>query len=62
MPAEILKQRLAALEVSKSDEAELRKMLEAMVDGIEAVCTLLDNDATLTATTCKQTFNTYLTK
>lgn len=60
--AEILKQRLAALEVSKSDETELRKILEAMVDGLEAVFTILDNDAGVTATTCKSTFNSYLTK
>ena len=62
MAAEILKQRLAALDVSKSDETELRKVLEAMVDGIRAVCDVLDADATLTATNTKATFDGYITK
>ncbi len=60
--AESLKQRINALEVCQSDEKELRKLLEAMIDGIEAVCTLLDGDGGVTATTCKQTFQTYLIK
>jgi hypothetical protein len=62
MAAEILKQRLAALELCRSDETEIRKVMEALIDGIRAVCDILDNDATLTATNTKSTFDGYITK
>lgn len=60
--AEILKQRLAALEVSKSDETELRKIMEALLDGVRAVAAKLDADATVTDTNYAATFDTYITK
>jgi hypothetical protein len=59
--AEYISQRIATI-ANKKDADELRVLLEAMVDGIRAVCTLLDNDATLTATTCKATFDAAILK
>ena len=59
--AEYVSQRIATL-ANKKDADELRVLLEALIDGVRAVCTILDADATVTATTCKATFDAAILK
>lgn len=58
---EYVSQRLASAS-SKKDAEELRVLLEAMIDGIRAVCTILDADAGVTATTTTATFDAAILK
>ena len=59
--AEYVSQRIAALSSNK-DADELRVLLEALIDGVRAVCTILDADATLTATNTKATLDAAILK
>ena len=59
--AEYVSQRIATL-ANKKDADELRVLLEALIDGVRAVCGILDADATVTATTCKATFDAAILK
>lgn len=58
---EYVSQRLAVA-ANKKDAEELRVLLEALIDGVHAVCTILDADATLTATNTKATFDAAILK
>jgi hypothetical protein len=63
--AEILKQRLGALDLSQADQRELRMVLESLVDGVRAIAAKLDADAANTAlndTDYAATFDGFITK
>lgn len=59
--AEVMKNRLAALS-NGSDADELRKLLEALVDGIRVVTAKLDADGTVTDTNYTAVFDAVVTK
>lgn len=53
--------RLAATNLDKLTERELRALLAALVDGIQAVCAKLDADAGVTDTNYAATFAGFVT-
>ena len=61
MAAEVLAQRLDGL-ANVNDSYQMRIALNAMIDGIRAVLTILDADAGVTATTTLATFDAAITK
>lgn len=61
MAAELISQRINALANDK-DAQELRILLNALIDGIRAVCDILDTDAGVTATNTKSTFDAVIAK
>lgn len=61
MPAEIVKQRIAAL-TNYKDADELLVVLNALVDGIRVVTAKLDADATVTDTNYTAVFDAVIIK
>lgn len=59
--AEYVSKRIATI-ANKKDADELRVLFEALIDGVRAVCTILDADAGVTATTTKATFDAAILK
>jgi hypothetical protein len=59
--AEVLKNRLGAL-ANSNDADELRKALEALIDGIRVVTAKLDADGTVTDTNYTAVFDAVITK
>jgi DNA-binding GntR family transcriptional regulator len=57
---ESVSQSLAALQIDQMSERELRKLLAALVDGIQAIATKLDADAGVTATDFAATFANFV--
>lgn len=62
MPLENLGQRLAKTKLDAMSKRELRALLVAVVDGIRAVTTKLDSDATVTDTNYTAAFDAIVTK
>jgi hypothetical protein len=61
MPAEVIKNRISGLG-NKHEANELRKMLEAIIDGIRVVTAKLDADGTVTDTNYTAVFDAVVTK
>lgn len=60
MPAESLKQRVSALEPHKDTE-NLRILLQANLDALQALASKLDADATVTDTNYRATVDALIT-
>lgn len=60
MPAESLKLRVQALADGK-DKEEIRALLAALIDGVQALAAKLDADATVTDTNYAAVFATFIT-
>lgn len=61
MAIESVAQRLNASSLDKLSETQLRILLAALVDGLQAVCAKLDADAGVTDTNYAAVFATYIT-
>ena len=59
---EYVKHRIPATNLDRQSEQELITLLNALVDGIRAVTTVLDSDAGVTATTLTATFDAVVAK
>ncbi len=60
MPAESLKLRLQAMP-SRAEERDLRPLLQALLDGVQALASKLDADATVTDTNYRATLDAIVT-
>lgn len=60
MAIESVAQRLGATNLDKLSERQLRALLVALVDGLQAVCAKLDADAGVTDTNYATTLATYI--
>lgn len=60
MAIESVSQRLAATNLDKMTERELRALLSSLVDGLQAVAAKLDADAGVTDTNYAATLATYI--
>lgn len=60
MAIESVAQRLGATNLDKLTERELRTLLGALVNGLQAVAAKLDADATVTDTDYSATLATYI--
>ena len=60
MPAESLKTRLSAL-TANADERALRPLVQALLDGVQALATKLDADATVTDTNYRAVLDAIVT-
>lgn len=61
MPAELVSQRINTL-ANEKDAAELRILLNALIDGIRVVTAKLDGDATVTDTNYTAVFDAVIAK
>lgn len=61
MPAELVSQRINTL-ANEKDAAELRILLNALIDGIRVVTAKLDGDATVTLTDYTSAFDAVIAK
>ena len=60
MPAVSLKQQLQSMP-SNTDERALRPLIQAILDGVQALATKLDADATVTDTNYRATLDAIVT-
>ncbi len=60
MAIESLSQRLSATNLDKMTERELRVLLASLLDGMQAICTKLDNDANVADTNYAATLATFI--
>lgn len=60
MPVESVTQRMAAAKLDQLSERELRALLAALVDGIQAICAKLDADSGVADTNYAATFANYV--
>jgi hypothetical protein len=60
MPAVSLKQQLQSMP-SNTDERAIRPLLQALLDGVQALATKLDADATVTDTNYRATLDALVT-
>lgn len=61
MAIESVAQRLGATALDKMTERELRVLLGALLDGMQAIAAKLDSDATVTDSNYAATLATYIT-
>ena len=61
MAAESLAKRLSATKLDQLSERELRAVLAALVNGVQAIAAKLDADGTVTDTDYAATFATHIT-
>lgn len=60
MPAVSLKQQLRSM-ATQTDERAVRPLLQALLDGVQALATKLDADATVTDTNYRATLDAIVT-
>lgn len=60
MPAVSLKQQLQSM-ATQTDERAVRPLLQALLDGVQALATKLDADATVTDTNYRATLDAIVT-
>lgn len=60
MAIESVAARLSVLNIDKASEREIRTLIAALVNGVQALASKLDSDATVTDTNYKATLDTYI--